>query len=260
MASDDVKDTQYVVLEGGASSDLPSAHAVATVVHSPIVVPAEAVHDEYAQAPLMEAPRPPPRKDRCCHSCLRCFTRCILITTLIIGAIVALITLCVNTWYGDTTATLQSKPSELEFVIEADAAAILDSGMSMGNVLVRLQNVNNFDVTYKDLNVALKLKQGGTKKDVAKFSSSDSVTIKAGERGNLVAGYRHVMNTTAVRDLGQTCTNKGWSQLKVHGNVHMKGGWNMKWSRQKVKTHFNKCMPCQCDGELYCGASSVCPR
>ena len=75
---------------------------------------------------------------------------------------------------------------ELEFVIEADAAAILDSGMSMGNVLVRLQNVNNFDVTYKDLNVALKLKQGGTKKDVAKFSSSDSVTIKAGERGNLV--------------------------------------------------------------------------
>ena len=238
----DKNDTSYVLLgdEEAAAQEQPAPVVADVVTDGQVVYFAE------------QAPPPSKRRNGCCA----CFGKCCAITLAVVGCIALLIAVWVNTAYGQTSVEIQSTPLQLDYVIQATA------GLTDTTLLVRLKNVNNFDTTYKDLNVDVKLKQGGEKQNLAKYASAsgDSVTIKPGERANLAVVFQHIVNATAVANLEATCTAKGWSKLRVKGNLHMKGGWNTQWSRQAVKSNFNKCMPCKCGDTEFCGQSAICPK
>jgi hypothetical protein len=189
------------------------------------------------------------RKPPCCQSCSLIIAGGLFLSCFVITG---LITLWVFMAYGETWVYLPTIRN-LEYSINADATAILTNNESMGTLALRIGNDNNFDVTFKEPEVRIKLKQGGNVYQLAKYSSSKSLFLSKGENGNIAIDYVNVFNETGVWNLQTECVNKGWAKLKVHGHLKMKGGAHSDWSRQQIRSHFNKCIPCRCNGVLYCG-------
>ena len=243
----------YVLLDGEpeAQTGVPVYNGVVTDA-VPEVVPLE--------TPVYLDPEPSEkRRKNGCLSCCVCFTGSLLHCCAALALITGLITLWFFLAYGQTEVKLPTIKN-LEYSINADATAILTNGESMGSLQLRIQNVNNFDVTFKEPEVLVKIKQGGHKKRLAKYSSSKSITLRSKEMGNIPIDYIRVVNETSVWDLQTTCINKGWAKLSVSGHLRMKGGAHTEWSRQSIESDWNKCIPCQCNGMLYCNNTNPNPN
>ena len=239
----------YVLLDGEseAQTGIPVYNAVV-----PEAVPLE--------IPAYLDPEPSEKREKkCCLPCCLCFAGSLLYFCAGLAFIAGLITLWVFMAYGQTYVKLPTI-KKLQYSINADATAILTNGESMGSLQLRIENVNNFDVTFKEPEILIKIKQGGHKKSLAKYSSSKSITLRSKEMGNIPIDYIRFVNETSVWDLQSTCINKGWAKLSVRGHLRMRGGAHTEWSRQSIKSDWNKCIPCRCNNVLYCNNTNPNPN
>lgn len=218
---------------------------VAVPAYNPTAMVAMPAHN-----PGTSALRQVPYEDRqcCCGSTHRDCRRGWAVTLCILTGIVLL-------WYFGAQQDPGAAIRDEDVFIEADATlADLSAGTStFGTFNLRMANDNNYDLEYKDLTLALKLKQGGRQFRLAKYKgTSGNFEIEENSRSNVeIAMKKVIADEDTLSRLLSTCNSKGYAKLKVVGHVKTKGGIN-GWQRRRVKSSWNKCVACTCSGKEYC--------